>query len=109
MGRKRMRQCRSCGKKLPPTCLRLCESCQALGLGLHLKGEHRNLWELLDVAKAREAMGVLPIFDMGLEDIAALAKCYKSPYNTYGKLRSYVEQTKKLPPQSFEKSRDEIF
>lgn len=53
-------------------------------------------------------MGLNPMNNMSMEDIAALAKCYKTPYNTYGKLRAYVESAKKLPPQSFERSEDEI-
>ncbi len=108
MGRRKMRRCASCGEPMPPTCLQLCESCQALGLGVHLNLQCRNPLEVLEVAKEREGMGFNPILDMGLENIAALAKCYRSPYNTYGKLRAYVEQTKHLPPQSFERSRNEI-
>ena len=109
MGRRRMRVCRSCGKGLPPTCLWLCESCQALGAGTWLRAKNRDCLEILEVAKEREALGVFPIYDMGLEEVAALAKCYRPPYNTYGKLRAYVEQMRRLPPVEFERSKDEIF
>lgn len=109
MGRCKLRQCASCGKMLPPTCVQLCESCQALGMGRRINLQCRDPLEVLELAKERENMGIAPLYDMGMEKIAALAKCYKSPYNTYGKLRAYVESTKRLPPQSFERSRDEIF
>ncbi len=108
MRRRKLRRCASCGKVLPSTCVQLCESCQALGMGRHLNLQCRDPMEVLEVAKEREAMGLNPMNNMSMEDIAALAKCYKTPYNTYGKLRAYVESTKKLPPQSFERSEDEI-
>ena len=78
-------------------------------MGRHLNVQCRNPLEVLEVAREREAMGIIPLYDMSMEDVAALAKCFKTPYNTYGKLRAYVEQTKTLPPQQFERSRDEIF
>ena len=102
----KVRICKNCGKKMSPTCLWLCERCQALGMGAGVK-QYRNQWEVLEVAKEHERMGILPIDNMKLEDIAALARCYQSPYNTYGKLRSYVESTKKLPPCQFERSKNE--
>lgn len=103
----RVRVCKSCGKKMPSTCLWLCESCQALGLGDKMRDTGRDHWDVLEVAKEQEAMGIIPIFDMKMEDIVALARCYKPPYNTYGKLRGYVDSTKRLPPEEYERSKDE--
>ena len=108
MRRRKLRRCATCGTLLLPTCLQLCESCQALGMGVHLNLQNRDCLEILGVAKAKEAMGANPIHALGLEGVAALARCYKFPYNTYGKLRAYVEQTGHLPPQSFERSKDEL-
>lgn len=92
---------------MPSTCIWICDSCQALGLGVRVKKQYRDQWEVFEVAKELEANGCIPIYDMKLEDIAALAKCYYAPYNTYGKLRSYVESTRRLPPVQYERSRIE--
>ena len=103
----RVRVCKSCGKKMPSTCLWLCESCQALGLCARVEKKYGDQWDVLAVAKEKEALGIIPTFDMKMEDIVALAKCYKPPYNTYGKLRGYVDSTKRLPPEEYERSKDE--
>ena len=92
---------------MPATCIWLCESCQALGLGARNHKRHLDQWEVLEIAKEREEQEIIPIYGMKLEEIAALAKCYTAPYNTYGKIRSYVESTKKLPPRQFERRKHE--
>lgn len=100
---RRWRRCRACGEKLPPTCLRLCEPCQLLGRGRELCSRDAATETVLYVAKAREAAGLHPLYSMSLSEIAALARCYHPPYNTYGKLRGYVTATGKLPPTDYER------
>lgn len=107
MPKGRTRRCAFCGEKMLPTRIVLCETCQQLGFGARMRPNGLDPVEMLQVAKERQKEGYSPIMDMGLSDISALAKCYKSPYNTYGRLRGYVEATHKLPPTEFERSRDE--
>ena len=39
-----------------------------------------------------------------LVELAALAKQYRPPYATYGKLKSYIHMTGKLPPEEYRRS-----
>lgn len=55
--------------------------------------------ELLEVARERENMRMPILEEMGLSEIAALARMYRSPYCTYGRFRAYVESTGRLPPE----------
>lgn len=36
-----------------------------------------------------------------MEQVAALAKEYDSPYNSYGKLKAYIDRHDSLPPEEF--------
>ena len=81
----------------------LCKDCQALGRGAQMPGVKVECWEILAVAKELQAQGVYPLEGMKMEDVACLALCYKRPYETYGKLKGYVQGTGKLPPEEFER------
>lgn len=96
--KRRIRRCRSCGAILAGTRILLCESCQAAGMGRDIRAE-TDAEMLLEVAKRREQMRVPILEEMGLSEIAALARLYRTPYCTYGKFRGYVESTGRLPPE----------
>lgn len=98
MRRRKVRRCRSCGAILNGTRLLICESCQAAGMGREIRAT-TDAWELLEVAKQREKMCLPILEEMGLSEIAALARMYRSPYCTYGRFRAYVESTGRLPPE----------
>lgn len=98
MRRRKVRRCRSCGAILNGTRLLICESCQAAGMGREIRAEI-DAEELLEVAIQREKMELAILEEMGLGEIAALARMYRSPYCTYGKFRGYVESTGRLPPE----------
>lgn len=36
-----------------------------------------------------------------LEDVAAVARCYRAPYHTYGKVKAYLDEFGKLPPAGY--------
>ncbi len=107
MPKGRTRRCHCCGEKMPHTCVWLCEACQERGMGRRMMPNGLDLFDILQVAKALETAGSSPIMGMSLDDVAALARCYKAPYNTYGKLKAYVEAVKRLPPREFERSKNE--
>ena len=98
MRRRRVRRCRSCGAILNGTRLMICESCQAAGMGREIRAEI-DAEELLEVAIQREKMELAILEEMGLGEIAALARLYRAPYCTYGRFRAYVESTGRLPPE----------
>ena len=106
MGRKKKeRYCKCCGDRLPQEHIWLCESCQAAGFGLKMRRDGTDGRELLAVARARDGK-IPPFADMGMEEIAAIAKLFKAPYNSYGKLKGYVTATLRMPPVEYER-RDE--
>lgn len=96
--KRRIRRCRSCGAILAGTRILLCESCQAAGMGREIRAT-TDAAELLEVARERENMRMPILEEMGLSEIAALARLYRAPYCTYGKFRGYVESTGRLPPE----------
>ena len=98
MRRRKVRRCRSCGAILNGTRLLICESCQAAGMGREIRAEI-DAEELLEVAMQREKMELAILEEMGLGEIAALARLYRAPYSTYGRFRAYVESTGRLPPE----------
>ena len=36
-----------------------------------------------------------------LEDVAAVARCYRAPYHTYGRIKAHLDEFGKLPPAAF--------
>lgn len=96
--KRRIRRCRSCGAILAGTRILLCESCQAAGMGREIRAT-TDAGELLEVAKQREKMCLPILEEMGLSEVAALARMYRAPYCTYGRFRAYVENTGRLPPE----------
>lgn len=36
-----------------------------------------------------------------LEDVAAVARCYRAPYHTYGRVKAHLDEFGKLPPAAF--------
>ena len=36
-----------------------------------------------------------------IETIAAVARCYRAPYNTYGKVKAYIQAWGRLPPAEY--------
>ena len=80
----------------------LCGNCQAAGFGRNLKSGAMDGQELLAVARVREGK-TPPLYGMGLDEISALARLFRDPYNTYGKLRGYVEMTGRMPGVEFER------
>ncbi len=59
--------------------------------------------DVLEVVRYREQFSTKPLEGLGLEEVAALARMFKPPYSTYGRLRGYVQETGKLPPREFER------
>lgn len=108
MPKGKTRRCSCCKKKMPSTRISLCETCQKLGMGLRMRSVAVPATEILAVAKERQSLGMNPIGEMNMNDVAALAKCFRSPYHTYGRLRGFINATGKLPPEEFERSKDEI-
>ena len=100
MSRRKIRHCKSCGEKLPPGRLWLCEACSAAGVGFHTARNAKiNAQELLEVALERQEWTQEPLYGMSMEEIAAIASLYcPGPYGSYGKLRSYVREMHRLPP-----------
>lgn len=45
------------------------------------------------------------LLELDLETLAAVAMCYEPPYQSYGKIRAYIEEHGKLPPAQFRKPR----
>ena len=36
-----------------------------------------------------------------LETVEAVARCYRAPYNTYGKVKAYIREWGRLPPEEY--------
>lgn len=102
MAKKNERFCECCREPLAAERIRLCESCQAAGLGQNIKTRAVDGRELLAVARAREGK-IPPLHGMGLDGIAAIARLFRAPYNTYGKLRGFVAMTGRMPGVEFER------
>lgn len=100
---RRVRTCRWCGRRMGVDRLWLCKDCQALGRGAQMPSVMVEPREVLAVAKSLEAQGIYPLEGFKMEDVACLARCYKPPYESYGKLKGYVEGTGRLPPEMFER------
>lgn len=99
---KKIRRCRSCGEKLSIGRLWLCEECEAAGFGIKLRMADikREAQELYDIAKERENMLMNPLNGMHIDEISLLCTLYSgTQYNSYGKLRAYVHEFRKLPPR----------
>lgn len=93
------RKCHCCGSALKPSCLWLCEECQALGRGRTLQKGSFDARELLQIAREREKQGIAPLKDMDMAEKSALAWLFRnSGYGSYGKLRAFVDEMGKLPP-----------
>lgn len=54
----------------------------------------------LDGQRNRDAIRHLDV-----ETLAAVAVCYEAPYNTYGKLKGYLDTCGRLPPEQYRKPR----
>ena len=100
--RRKIRRCRTCGAILSETRIALCESCQAAGMGREIRSSI-DAEELLTVARARELFGIRILDEMSLDEIAALARMWSAPYNTYGRFRGYVDTMGRLPPEDYRK------
>ena len=100
--RRKIRRCRTCGAILSETRIALCESCQAAGMGREIRSSI-DAEELLTVARARELFGIRILDEMSLDEIAALARMWRAPYNTYGRFRGYVDTMGRLPPEDYRK------
>lgn len=101
---RKLRRCSCCGAPMNGTRLRICEDCQAAGMGAKLPIGNINAEELLAVARNRERMRLPPLSEMTMEEISALAWLFPA-YSSYGKLRAYVWSTGKLPPKTEERKR----
>ena len=100
--RRKIRRCRTCGAILSETRIALCETCQAAGMGREIRSSI-DAEELLTVARARELFGIRILDEMSLDEIAALARMWRAPYNTYGRFRGYVDTMGRLPPEDYRK------
>lgn len=101
---RKIRKCKCCGAPLDWTRLRICESCQAAGMGTALPKGQIDAEELLRVARERERLGFPPLEGMTMAEVSALAWLFPT-YSSYGKFRAYVWSTRKLPPEREEKKR----
>lgn len=45
------------------------------------------------------------LLELDLETMAAVAACYNPPYQSYGKIRAYIEEYGHLPPAEYRKPR----
>lgn len=88
-----------------PSDLGLCESCRRIGRRARRDACESFGAEVLEVVRHREKFSTKPLEGLGLEEISALARMFKPPYATYGRLRGYVEETGHLPPEEFERRR----
>lgn len=91
--------CAVCGAKTKPTENRVCDACRAAGYGnIPIEGRPDGR-HLMRVAIARARWGKPPLEGMTMEEVNAIVRTYYmgSPYNSYGKLRAYVDSTGKLP------------
>lgn len=100
MRKRKTRKCKICGADMGAYRLRICESCQAAGMGREIRTSI-NTEELMNVANTRAASGTHILDEMTLDEIAALARLWRAPFCTYGRFRGYVDETGKLPPEEY--------
>lgn len=101
MKKRKIRYCKCCGGEMGQDRLWLCDACIAVGAGRKITNVQNNGRDLLEVARERKHA---PLEEMGPEEIECLSHEFLAPYNTYGKLRAYVQATGKLPPKYMERS-----
>lgn len=102
MKKRKARRCKICGAGMGAYRIRICEACQAAGMGMEIRGSI-DAEELLTVARARELFGIRILDEMSIDEIAALARMWRAPYNTYGRFRGYVDTMGRLPPEDYRK------
>lgn len=100
MKKRKTRRCKICGAEMGAYRIRICEACQAAGMGMEIRGSI-DAEELLSAARAREQFGIHILDEMTLDEIAALARLWNAPYCTYGRFRAYVDTMGKLPPKEY--------
>lgn len=100
MRKTRKRKCKICGAEMGAYRIRVCEACQAAGMGMEIRGSI-DAEELLSVVRAREPWGIHILEEMTLDEIAALARLWNAPYCTYGRFRAYVDTMGRLPPKEY--------
>ncbi len=86
-----MRRCPICGGPIAGKRRRYCDHCSSLD------GQQRQQLKKRKLGRKDGPAG------LGLEEIVALTKQYRPPYGTYGKLKSYIYMTGKLPPEEYRK------
>jgi len=88
---KRIARCMVCGGPVIPGSgsFKYCAFCRTL------TAKEREAY-----AKQKESRKI----GYSLVELAALAKQYRPPYATYGKLKSYLHMTGKLPPEEYKRS-----
>lgn len=82
--------CNCCGARLDGEEVRFCRYCKSL-TPAQRKAEREK----------REAKRTAPKPAYSVDQLAQLARQYRSPYNSYGKLRAYLGTTGKLPPDGY--------
>ena len=102
----KLRRCKCCGEVLPKINIYLCDACQEAGMGRKNNTNTIAAQELLSIAMQRQMVGQNPIKGMDMAQIDLLARCFISPYSTYGRFRGYVQATGKLPPREFLRNSD---
>lgn len=60
--------------------------------------------QLMDRALACDGHKGL-LLQLDLETLAAVAACYEPPYQSYGRIRAYIEEYGHLPPEKYRKPR----
>ena len=101
MKNEKQRRCRVCREPLSAGAIWVCDACSAAGLGASVRRKGCiDARELLEIVRSREGSS-MPLRDMKLDEIAAMAKLYLPPYGTYGKFRTFVELNRRLPPAEF--------
>ena len=102
--------CRTCGVPLMANETQQCAKCKAVMTETY----HRILTQTGRAPTLRELAGsdllstlrqqTFRKCRLSGDQIAALAWYYDQPYNSYGKLRAYIDQFDQLPPDEFLKS-----
>lgn len=83
--------CNCCGARLSESERRFCNHCRTI-----TKEQRKEKRQSIQAQKEKQK---IPTYTV--DQIASLSRKYRSPYNTYGKLQSYISMCGKLPPESY--------
>ena len=98
------RYCQRCGAELTGLRRKWCPECAEVASKLSSMDKVARegyLKRCRDGAIKRAQERIRRRMRLTMEQVAALAKEYDSPYNTYGKLKAYIDRNDSLPPEKF--------